>query len=327
MIDYIRNYLIINYNKYSINQNDCPRIITTLCLTTKIARLCKCEWNGLFWTENDIYNNKQYHDIIDNINYDNLCWDKRTQIYFNIIAKKYEQTNDWRKTQEIYKNKANTNIVQQSKYYLNWDRSNYHNLKDSLAPALDDDIYNIINNFIKNKPRLINDLENLMKDKSYRYQESKLNKKKNIAKGTIENKIKSNIENDNVIENNENYNADWLNKTGIYGIVLNDEIVYVGMTVKNFKSRFNHHIKCIKSLPSISDHCYPLYAVLHEYWLKGHDIKLIPLVIVEDLPIRGRRNPIHEGNIKDMELALITYLKPRYNGEGVKKPYNYYGKI
>ena len=99
---------------------------------------------------------------------------------------------------------------------------------------------------------------------------------------------------------------DYDKATGVYGIYVNDKLVYIGQTANSFKARFQNHKSCLKS----SDQY--LYRFLRV--AKG-DITLKPLIVVEELKIAPGIK-IKERDIKMMELALIDLYKPICNLQG-----------
>lgn len=123
----------------------------------------------------------------------------------------------------------------------------------------------------------------------------------------------------------ENYSIrkvsqDWDSKTGVYGIFIDGKIVYVGSTRSSFRQRFMGHRTSLKN-PSLKIH----YAI-KEALDNKKEIEFRPLIIIEDLEYEGRDSSISRMELKSMELALITVLKPKYNVEGKIVPFHY-GKI
>lgn len=106
-------------------------------------------------------------------------------------------------------------------------------------------------------------------------------------------------------------------KTGIYGIYIENELVYVGSTTRGFGVRFFEHRDRMlnenyKGQPL-------LYNTLRNAKKMGKHIRLEPLIVVEDLYKKGRCITKHD--VQAMELAFITYFKPRLNTEGIKTKY------
>ena len=95
--------------------------------------------------------------------------------------------------------------------------------------------------------------------------------------------------------------------TGIYGIYIDEELVYIGKTTTSFKTRFNSH----KSNLFTSD-TY-LYRTLRVAKSLGATIELVPLIVVENLKID---KPLKNRDINMMELALIELYQPKCNIQG-----------
>lgn len=100
--------------------------------------------------------------------------------------------------------------------------------------------------------------------------------------------------------------------TGIYGIYIDEKLVYIGKTTTNFQIRFNQH----KSNLNNSDKY--LYRGLRKAKTYGAKISLRPLIIVEELKVN---KPIVERDIEMMELALIQLYQPKYNIQGIHQNY------
>lgn len=102
--------------------------------------------------------------------------------------------------------------------------------------------------------------------------------------------------------------------TGVYGIYVNDKLVYIGRTLSSFKNRFKSH----KSNLNNSDEF--MYKKLKEYKEAGKIITLKPLIAVELLNVEHKKT-FTKNDINCMELALITMHKPFFNIEGRIKSY------
>lgn len=98
---------------------------------------------------------------------------------------------------------------------------------------------------------------------------------------------------------------------GVYGIFIDDKIIYIGQT-HNFKQRFQAHNTCF--------HCSDklLYQRMREEKENGKQVSIKPLINVEELKTDEK---ITERDIFAMELALITLYQPYYNYEGKVAPY------
>ena len=109
--------------------------------------------------------------------------------------------------------------------------------------------------------------------------------------------------------------------TGIYGIYLNGQLVYIGKTTQSFSKRYKQHKHYIE-FPNDSESQYDMYIELAEELAKGSFIQLRPLIIAETIPYKSLYN-LTNRDLESMEFALITMLQPRYNVEGRRKPYRY----
>ena len=92
-------------------------------------------------------------------------------------------------------------------------------------------------------------------------------------------------------------NKDLSKNSGVYGIFVNKELIYVGKTSNNFGSRAASHRR---SMEDTTDSY--LYRCLRKAKREGQDIEMIPLIIKEDLKTGLK---ISDRDIKMMELGLI----------------------
>lgn len=111
--------------------------------------------------------------------------------------------------------------------------------------------------------------------------------------------------------------VNWQDKTGVYGIFVGNEIIYVGKTNESFKDRFLGHVASLKKGEDTL-----LYNRIRRYLKNGAELKFYPIIIVEDLCVEGKKK-FSKKDIETMELALITALQPECNVEGRLKPYVY----
>ena len=111
------------------------------------------------------------------------------------------------------------------------------------------------------------------------------------------------------------------NCTGIYGIYVDNELVYIGKTMQSFQKRFNQH-KRLMDYPDDSETQYEMYYELAVARAQGKTVQLRPLIIAEYIPY----NSLYEltnRDLESMEFALIWCYRPRFNVCGVNKPYRY----
>ena len=104
------------------------------------------------------------------------------------------------------------------------------------------------------------------------------------------------------------------NQSGVYGIYIDNELVYIGETCRSFKERFSQHKYNLET----SD--LYLYRLLRKAKEEGKKITLQPLIIREELFVKGE---IKDRDIKAMELGLINLYKPKCNIEGKLKLYQF----
>lgn len=94
---------------------------------------------------------------------------------------------------------------------------------------------------------------------------------------------------------------------GIYGIYLNDELIYIGMTWwQNFETRWRQHKNHIKA----QDNALYVYSLLKP----TDNIKFVKLIDINNIELS--EGEITEHDVKMMELALIREHRPRGNLSG-----------
>lgn len=106
-------------------------------------------------------------------------------------------------------------------------------------------------------------------------------------------------------------------KTGIYGIYIENDLVYIGKTMRGFKTRFNEHRNNY-----LTEGQY-IYSLLREAKKQNKEIIMRPLVVLEDLEIQNSHFNFNNRDLSNMELALITFFQPKGNIEGRLKPYHF----
>lgn len=107
------------------------------------------------------------------------------------------------------------------------------------------------------------------------------------------------------------FEGEKINSLGIYGIYVDNKLVYIGMTTRSFKERWDQHVQLIKA----NDSQY-LYRYLKSY----NKIEFKVLLDVHDMKTRMQ---MRKRDIQSIELALITIYQPSCNIEGRIKLYNY----
>ena len=154
-----------------------------------------------------------------------------------------------------------------------------------------------------------------------RFEESFLDKeKKNVKEECLikdhnEIQIKEYSFNDFLLYNKsiKKLSVEWENKRGVYGIFIDNKLVYIGSTYISFKKRFLAHKNSINE-----DEL--LYRELKKAIKENKKVRFLPLVIIEELDMKNKRT-INEKELRCMELALITTFQPCYNILGVTKPF------
>lgn len=99
---------------------------------------------------------------------------------------------------------------------------------------------------------------------------------------------------------------------GIYGIKINNELVYVGKTNRDFNERWKEHIYLIEHPQEKNSQQDYLYKAIREAAKKGDEIKFCVLVPASNAT---------DEQLKSMEYALIVSKTPKFNYQGVKVPY------
>lgn len=107
---------------------------------------------------------------------------------------------------------------------------------------------------------------------------------------------------------------------GIYGIFVDDELVYIGKTFESFDSRLKDHGKMIKSGEGGEKYKY-----LYNEKKMGKEVYARPLIDIDNLYTNSKQN-ITNNELECMEYALITYLQPKLNISGVIKKYGFSNK-
>ena len=113
---------------------------------------------------------------------------------------------------------------------------------------------------------------------------------------------------------------DWENKTGIYAIFIDNILVYIGSTTVSFKKRFQAHKEIVKN--GSGENVQRIHKEICIALNNNKKVDFQPIVIIEDLHYLYKRH-INEKELKCMELALITTLKPIYNVAGVFAPFSF----
>lgn len=100
---------------------------------------------------------------------------------------------------------------------------------------------------------------------------------------------------------------------GIYGIYIEEELVYIGMTMRSFDARWGEHIAYAEDDKMPCSQQNFLYEAIRD--AKNNNMEVVFKAIIEV------GDKITEQELKSMEFALIATNKPKYNYQGVKVPY------
>lgn len=98
---------------------------------------------------------------------------------------------------------------------------------------------------------------------------------------------------------------------GIYGIYVDNDLIYIGMTMTSFQQRYNEHKNNISHTANINR--MPLYAYLAKARDEKKLIELRPLISNNDLKTNQK---ITRRDWESMELGLITLYQPICNLRG-----------
>ena len=101
-----------------------------------------------------------------------------------------------------------------------------------------------------------------------------------------------------------------MNEGGIYGIYENNELVYIGMTMRNFQIRWNEHLENIKEQTNE----LPLYRLINPD-------NQITFKILLNKKYMFSNSEITRRDLEAMEFALIQEHKPKYNFSGRTQKY------
>lgn len=103
---------------------------------------------------------------------------------------------------------------------------------------------------------------------------------------------------------------------GVYAILANEEIIYIGSTIRNFKIRFREHQENI----ACGDESLDVYNLIRDLIKQGKDITY--KILIDCSKIKTNKKIISY-DIESMELALIQEHQPIGNIAGITKPFLY----
>lgn len=110
------------------------------------------------------------------------------------------------------------------------------------------------------------------------------------------------------IESSDNY--------GVYAILADEEIIYIGSTTRSFDIRIKEHKDSVKS----GSEKLKLYSIIRQLQQEKKKISWRPIVNCRSL----KTNKIFtKDDIESMELAFISYFQPIGNLAGKEVPFRY----
>ena len=96
----------------------------------------------------------------------------------------------------------------------------------------------------------------------------------------------------------------------IYGIKIDNKLVYIGKTIRPIKDRISEHIECVLDETIENSQQKYLYKVMRE--CQGYKFEIMAV-----------HEEIDNHSLEMIEKALIENIKPEFNYEGVKVPYRF----
>lgn len=103
---------------------------------------------------------------------------------------------------------------------------------------------------------------------------------------------------------------------GVYAILADEEIIYIGSTIRNFKIRFKEHQENI----ACGDESLDVYNIIRDLIKQGKNIAY--KILIDCNKIKTNKKIISY-DIESMELALILTYQPIGNIAGITKPFLY----
>lgn len=103
---------------------------------------------------------------------------------------------------------------------------------------------------------------------------------------------------------------------GVYALTVDDEIIYIGSTIRSFEERINEHRKNMEN----NSKELKVYDILRECKKQGKEI--IWKIIVDCNELKVNKILTIE-DVESMELGFIDYFKPKGNVAGIKTEFKY----
>lgn len=182
------------------------------------------------------------------------------------------------------------------------EKGMYENTRDDIFWIVGNVYDDIVNNNYYLDENILKRIENLREQASFIFPEVALTK-------TIIKRLREIFYNHN-LSMKKKWDID-IKGRGIYGIKIKDRIVYVGMTMVSFKTRWSRHLSNMKNKRENE-----LY--LYDTLRKNPDFKFCVLLNIDDIKTSY---VFTEHDVKVMELAFITYFQPKCNYLGMKNNY------
>lgn len=98
------------------------------------------------------------------------------------------------------------------------------------------------------------------------------------------------------------------NTNGVYGIYLDNKLIYIGSTIRSFEKRLKEHNKNLQQ-----NNKMPLYNYIRRF--PNVQLEMRPMIVLQFLQTRQEVNLERLGW---MELALISCFRPKCNINGLK---------
>lgn len=114
------------------------------------------------------------------------------------------------------------------------------------------------------------------------------------------------------INEKKNYNYKKVANAFIYGIYIDNKLVYIGKTTREMKNRLGEHLECALLGEGGGAQQNYLYKAMRECEV-GYKFKIL----------YESYNTISNHELEEIEKTLIENLQPEFNYEGVKVPYRF----
>lgn len=107
---------------------------------------------------------------------------------------------------------------------------------------------------------------------------------------------------------------------GIYGIYVDDELIYVGLTYTCFSKRFQYHSEKLNSKYITSQKA--LYEYMRQALSEGKKVQMRPIIALQDLTMSDHVClTLHD--LEVMEMTTIALYRPKLNVVGLVTNYKF----